>query len=303
VSDAPPIECRGLTRFYGRTRGIEGLDLVVEAGSITGFLGPNGAGKTTVIRLLVGLLHATGGGARLFGGKPHDPDTRARLGYMPADPEFYGDLTGTENLDLLARLGGWGSPHRGWACELLDLDEAALARPVRGYSSGMVQKLGLVQAVQHAPDLVILDEPANRLDPIAHHRFADLVRRIASEGRTVFLSSHTLSEVEEVCQRVAMVRDGRLLLTASVSELTAGARRTVTVRYRKRVTRAMLPPELEDPLIDGRVVHARLAPKKTKVLRALLAEPAVEDLLVEPASLEDAFLHLYERQAGDGSGV
>jgi ABC-2 type transport system ATP-binding protein len=296
MSQAPPIECRDLTRFYGRNRGIEGLDLIVEPGSVTGFLGPNGAGKTTVIRLLVGLLHPTRGGARLFGGKPHDPETRSRLGYLPADPTFYGDLTGTQNLDLLADIGGWDSPHRAWACELLDLDPAALARPVRGYSSGMVQKLGLVQAIQHAPDLVILDEPANRLDPIAHSRFVDLVRRIAAEGRTVFLSSHTLSEVEEVCQRVAMVRDGRLLLTTGVSELTARALRVVTVRYRKKVTAKMLPPELLDRRLDGRVVTGRLEPNRSDVLRALLADPSVEDLLVEPASLEDAVLHLYERE-------
>ena len=287
-----PIECRSLTRYYGQTRGIENLDLQVTAGSVTGFLGPNGAGKTTVIRVLTGLLRPSSGDALLFGAPSGNPEARRRVGFLPADPAFYPNLTGTENLDLLAELGGWECPDRDWASSELDLTATDLRRPVGGWSSGMIQKLGLVQAVQHRPDLVILDEPANRLDPIAHHRFEGIVRSIATDGRTVFLSSHTLSEVEDVCDSVAMVREGRLLMTADVAELAAAALRDVTVRY--AAPPGPLPDGLLDVRRDGLVVRARVGAGRPDVLRAVLASPDVVDVLVEPASLEETFLHLYE---------
>jgi ABC-2 type transport system ATP-binding protein len=288
-----PIRCRGLTRYYGRTVGIEDLDLDVAAGAVTGFLGPNGAGKTTVIRLLVGLLSPTRGRTELFGLPAGEPRARKSIGFMPADPAFYRHLTGAENLDLLAELGGWECPDRDWAAGLLDLDGADLRRPVHGYSSGMVQKLGLVQAVQHRPALVVLDEPANRLDPIAHRRFEEMVQSIARDGRTVFLSSHTLSEVEAVCDHVAMVRAGSLLTTGSVAELTNAALREVTIRYRRPHA---APEGLLDAVVDGTTVRGKVTGASVDVLRALLADADVDDLLVEPASLEDTFLHLYEAE-------
>lgn len=290
-----PIACRGLTRYYGRVVGIEGLDLVVRRGTVTGFLGPNGAGKTTVIRLLMGLLAPTAGEAWICGVPVGSAAARRRVGYLPADPAFYPHLTGRENLDLLAELGGWACPDREWAAALLGLSDDDLQRPVREYSSGMVQKLGLVQAVQHRPDVVVLDEPANRLDPIAHRRFEELMRSLAADGRTVFLSSHILSEVEAVCDEVAMVRAGRLLMTASVADLRGRALRNLTVRYTR--TPPSLPAGLLDLALDGTVLHARLPAGRTDVLRALLADPGVEDVLVEPTSLEETFLHLYEEGA------
>jgi ABC-2 type transport system ATP-binding protein len=290
-SGVPPIRCRGLTRYYGRTVGIDGLDLDVAPGAVTGFLGPNGAGKTTVIRLLTGLLKPTQGTAELFGVAAQQPHARATTGYMPADPAFYRHLSGTQNLNLLAELGRWESPDRAWAAELLELNAEALERPVATYSSGMIQKLGLVQAVQHRPALVILDEPANRLDPIAHHRFEEMVQSIAADGRTVFLSSHMLSEVESLCDHVAMVRAGKLLTTADVADLTAAAMREVTIRYHHPHP---IPGGLLDATAHGNVVRGKLKGASVDVLRAVLADPEVEDLLVEPASLEDTFLHLYE---------
>jgi ABC-2 type transport system ATP-binding protein len=289
---APAIECRGLTRYYGRVVGIDRLDLTVRRGTVTGFLGPNGAGKTTVIRLLMGLLAPTAGEALLLGLPAGDPGARRRVGYLPADPAFYPHLTGRENLDLLAELGGWPCPDRAWAATLLDMSDEDLDRPVREYSSGMIQKLGLVQAVQHRPEVVVLDEPANRLDPIAHRRFEELVRAVAAGGRTVFLSSHILSEVEAVCDDVAMVRAGRLLTTARVDELRGRSLRNLTVHYSGAP--ANLPDGLLDVRRDGDVVHARAPAGRPDLLRALLADPSVVDVLVEPASLEETFLHLYE---------
>lgn len=286
------IACCDLTRYYGPTRGVEELDLEVPSGTVVGFLGANGAGKTTVIRMLAGLLRPTSGRALLFGTDAREPAARRRLGFMPADPSFLPQLTGRENLDLLAELGQWESPDRQWACELLSLTDADLHRQVGGYSSGMVQKLGLVQAMQHAPDVVILDEPANRLDPVSHHRFEDLVRAVADGGRTVLLSSHTLSEVEAVCDTIAMLRDGRLVSCVPTAELLQNANRIVTVRYREAFPTP--PPFLEQVTINGFAVRGHAPRGNLAALRALLDDPNVVDLLVEPASLEDVFLAQYE---------
>jgi ABC-2 type transport system ATP-binding protein len=287
------ISCCSLTRYYGSTRGVEGVDLEVPTGTVVGFLGANGAGKTTVIRMLAGLSRPTSGRALLFGADAWSPSARRRLGFMPADPSFLPQLTGVDNLDLLAELGQWECPDREWACDLLDLSAAALDRQVGGYSSGMIQKLGLVQAVQHAPDVVVLDEPANRLDPVAHHRFEELVRTIAGRSRTVLLSSHTLSEVEAVCDTIAMLRDGQLVSYGPTAELLQNANRIVTVRYRTEPSTA--PPTLLGVEIDGTSVRGHLPRGDLAALRALLDDPEVVDLLVEPASLEDVFLGQYER--------
>jgi len=276
VSSAPPIACRGLTKRFGAVVGVEDLDLELEPGRVVGFLGANGAGKSTTIRMLVGLLRPTAGQALLWGEPAADAQARQRLGYMPADPAFYLALSGTENLDLLAAVHGRGSPDRASAADLLGLDAGALRRPVGEYSSGMVQKLALIQAVQHRPDLVILDEPANRLDPLAHRRFEQLVRAIADAGRTVFLSSHTLSEVQDVCDSVAMIRAGRLLAHRSVAELSDLGTRRLRAVFR-----------------DGMTHEAALAKGDMAPLRELLAREDLVDLTVEPATLEEAFVELY----------
>jgi len=299
VPDAPFLACRALTRRYGSKVGIENLDLTVHGGGVVGFLGPNGAGKTTVIRLALGLLAPTSGTVELFGVDARVPAARARVGYMPADPAFYENLSGLDNLDLLAELGRWAMPDRTWAAELLDLSAADLARPVGTYSSGMVQKLGLIQAVQHRPDLVVLDEPANRLDPLAHHQFEAMVRAIADDGRAVFLSSHALAEVEQVCDTVAMVRAGRLLTVASVRELTDAARREVTIRYHGDAPAVL--EGLTDVVVSGSVVRGHLQGTSIEALRRIVADDRVADVLVEPGSLEDSFLHLYHED-GEARG-
>ena len=297
MADEPtPIVCRALTRYYGSTVGIENLDLVVRNGMVTGFLGPNGAGKTTVLRLLVGLLRPTRGEARILGVPVASPESRRAVGFMPADPAFVGELSGTANLDLLSELSGAAPVDRTWALDLLEFDPADLDRPVKEYSSGMVQKLALIQAVQHHPDVVLLDEPANRLDPLAHHGFEQLVRSIAADGRAVFLSSHVLSEVEATCDEVAMVRRGTLLMVSSVSALSAAALRRVTIVYRDQ-PRA-LPEALRDASVDGPIVTGRIAAHRADTLREILRDPAVDDLLVEPAPLEETFVHLYREEGG-----
>jgi ABC-2 type transport system ATP-binding protein len=293
-----PIRCRALTKRWGAVTGVEGLDLDVPAGEVTGFLGPNGAGKSTTIEMIAGLARPTSGEVLLWGRPAAEPAARARLGYMPADPAFYGPLSGEQNLDLMAALQGSGAPDRAWAAELLELDAADLRRPVREYSGGMVQKLGLVQAVQHRPELVVLDEPANRLDPLVHRRFERLVREIADDGRTVFLSSHTLSEVQHVCDSVAMVRTGRLLAHRPVAQLEGLESRRLRAVFAAGSGPPAPPPDgLTDARVEGAELTGRLAPGRIDVVRALAAREDLVDLTIEPATLEDAFVELY----GDGA--
>jgi len=291
-AEAAPVACRDVTKFYGRARGIEGIDLVVERGARTGLLGPNGAGKSTLMRLLVGILRPTSGDARLFGVPAVDWRARRGVGFMPADPAFYAALTGAENLDLLARLQGEGSPDRAWALERVELGDDELSRPVRTYSSGMRQKLAIVQSVQHRPGLVIMDEPANRLDPVAHHNFEDLVRDLAARGCAVVLSSHALPEVEAICDTLAMIRGGQLLMHVPTEELLARAPRRLSARYRRPPTK--VPQELIDARVDGNRLEALLPTRRPDLLRAVLDDEAVEDILVQPATLEDVFLQLYK---------
>lgn len=277
-----PIDVRNVTKRFGEVAAVTDLTFSLEPGTITGFLGPNGAGKSTTLRMVGGLLRPTAGTVTLSGIPARDPRARRSIGYMPADPAFLPHLTGRDNLDLLARLhGGARNDMRRTAADALALREADLDRRVGGYSSGMRQKLAIVAAVQHRPALVVLDEPANRLDPIAHHAFCDLVREMATNGHTVFLSSHVLAEVEAVCDDVLLVREGALLRSATVAELRENAPRVVTV------TRT-----------DGTTTVTHVAADRADVLRELLVDPDVVDMTVVPASLEDVVLALY---TGEGT--
>ncbi len=274
---APPLEVRNVTKCFGDIAAVRELSFALEPGTITGFLGPNGAGKSTTLRMVGGLLRPTAGEVSLFGVAARDPRARTTLGYMPADPAFLPHLTGRDNLELLAGLrGGADDDVRRRAAGALALTDTDLSRRVGGYSSGMRQKLSIVAAVQHRPTLIVLDEPANRLDPIAHHSFCELMRDLAMAGHTVLLSSHVLAEVEAVCEFVLLVREGALLKSATVAQLRENAPRVVTV------ARA-----------DGTTSVTHVAAERPDLLRGLLADPDVVDLTVVPASLEDVVLSLY----------
>lgn len=276
---AAPVRLDGVTKRYGAIEAVAGLNFELAPGTITGFLGPNGAGKTTTLRMVGGLLRPTSGDVTLFGVDARNPDSRRGLGYMPADPAFLPHLSGRANLDLLTKLRGGGSAKRRHVADELGLSTADLDRPVGGYSSGMRQKLAIVAALQHQPRLVILDEPANRLDPIAHRVFCDLVREVVADEGTVFLSSHVLAEVEAVCDSVLLVREGHLLKAARVDQLREHAPRTVTLTYR-----------------DQRTTRTHVAADRPDELRRLLDDPDVMDMTVVPASLEDIVLALYTKQ-------
>ena len=196
-------------------RALESLDLAVAEGEIFGFLGPNGAGKSTAIRLLLGFLHPTAGTGALFGLDivRDSVAIRRRVGYLPGGIALYDSMTGERLLDYLGELSGRRPVRRAEWCDRLELSSATLRRLVRDYSRGMRQKIGIIQALQHDPELAILDEPTEGLDPLMQRAFYDILDSLKAEGRTIFFSSHVLSEVERVCDRVAIIRRGQLITT------------------------------------------------------------------------------------------
>ena len=230
------IRAFGLTKHYrsravfhgtgaATVRALDDVSLDVREGEVFGFLGPNGAGKSTLIRLLLGFIHPTAGNAEVLGldAERDSVAIRGRVGYLPGGIALYDGLTGERHLDYLAELSGRAPVRRSEICDRLELTPRTLSRPIRDYSRGMRQKIGIVQALQHDPELAILDEPSEGLDPLMQRAFYSILDDIRGAGRTVFFSSHVLSEVERVCDRVAIVRAGRLVALENVGELSPGA--------------------------------------------------------------------------------
>jgi ABC-2 type transport system ATP-binding protein len=234
----PAVSCRDLTASYGQDVGVFDLSFDVARGEVFGFLGRNGAGKSTTIRLLLDLLRPDRGSVAIFGAEVRagNPAARARLGYLPGDLSLYGSLGGAATLDLFANLRGVAPTRRDDVLDRLSFPRAALSRPTRTYSTGMRQAIGLTLAFQHDPDLLVLDEPTTGLDPRAREGFLDLVRDARARGKTVFLSSHVLDEVERVADRVGLIARGRLRLTATLDELRARLPRRVVVARRDGTT-------------------------------------------------------------------
>lgn len=301
-SGPPPISLEGLTKRYGRVRALTDLTLEVRAGEVFGFLGLNGAGKTTTIRLLLDLIRPSAGRALVFGHDCRRASIEARrlVGYLPGEPPFLLDMTGERILRLLERAGG-GRVDPAWRAELLDrfdLPARHLARRIRDYSTGMKRKLALVQAFQHDPPLLILDEPTESLDPVMQEAVYVLVAELAARGRTVFLSSHVLSEVERVCTRVAVLREGKLALLASIGHLRAMAPRRVTVRFEgpAPVPPADLGPGFE-PLASASDRWELQARGALGPLLARMAGMGVVDLEVREPSLEEIVVPYYRGES------
>jgi ABC-2 type transport system ATP-binding protein len=302
------IETRGLTKRYGgrhilpwarrdHVTALSNVDISVREGEIFGFLGPNGAGKTTMIRLLLGLLHPSAGDGRVMGHDiVHDSlAIRARTGYLPGGIALYDTLTGEQVLDYLARLYGRPTPLRAQLVERLEMSARTLRRPVRDYSRGMRQKIGIIQALQHDPELAILDEPTEGLDPLMQRAFYDLLDERRGSGRTIFFSSHVLSEVERVCDRVAIIRDGELVALSEVRDLLARRRRRVEMRVAGPVPSLTGVAGVSDVSIkDDRVTCALEG--DVRPFMAAVRDLDVLDLTIEPAHLEEAFLEYYAEQ-------
>ena len=288
VSGAP-LECRGLHKRYGDHVALAGVDLRAEQGEILGFLGPNGSGKTTTMRIALGLLRADSGSARVLGEDAWSGiEVRSRIGYLPSSPRFYERMRGGRLLDHLAQLGGAPALLRDELCERLMLSAADLARPIRSYSRGMRQKLGIVQALQHDPELSVLDEPSEGLDPLVQEAFFAILRDRRRAGRTVIFSSHVLSEVDALCDRVTLIREGRIVDTRTLGELRVGRPRIVRVRS----TGVVRLPDAE-PLPDEHGWQRFAAHGEPNALLAALAALDLDDVTIEDPSLEDIFLGYY----------
>ena len=294
------IRTEALTKHYGAVRALESLNLEVQHGEIFGFLGPNGAGKSTTIRTLLGFLHPTAGSATVLGMDivEQSVEIRRRVGYLPGGIALYDSLSGADALDYLNDLQGRPPTLREELCERLQMPADVLRRRVRDYSRGMRQKIGVIQALQHDPDVAILDEPSEGLDPLMQQAFYTILEGLRRAGRTIFFSSHVLSEVERVCDRVAIIRAGNLMALQHVDELLARRKRTITLRWRGAPPDLTSVPGLADIRVEGDRLHATLLGDVAPFVRAV-ASPSLVDLTIEPARLEEAFLEYYaEDEAG-----
>ena len=293
------ITTHALTKYYGKNLGVEGLDFEVHQGEVFGYLGPNGAGKTTTLRLLVGLLIPTSGGADVLGYdlKRDSLAIRNRIGYIPGDVRLFEDLTGEETLRLLDSL----RPDRPAVLksELVHRFELDLSRKTGEYSSGNKQKLAIVQAFMHDPELLVMDEPTSTLDPLMRHRFYKLCRDFREKGRTLFISSHILPEMEQICDWVGIIRKGKLITVESIAELS---------RKNLRHADLTLAEEPEENLLDfasanlQRIEGLRFKADIKGDLDTFIKELSrlhLADLQITHASLEEIFMEFYQGEEDD----
>lgn len=288
------IELTGLTKYYGKERGIESVSLTVAKGEVFGFIGPNGAGKSTTIRTLLGLLKPSIGSAKILGIDTFSNGVEARklVGYLPSEVNFYSEMTSRELLMYHAEVYEVDDAERKIE-ELGDYFELALDRPIDDLSYGNKKKCAIIQAVLHEPDVLILDEPTGGLDPLMQNRFFDLLERLNSEGATVFFSSHILSEVQRMCDRAAIIREGSITAVEDISQLLA--------KQMKRV-RLILEKEQQLNLPEGAQNHHGSGLKHTfdfvgptaELVRWLSEQPLADVVLNEP-DLENIFMNYYKR--------
>jgi ABC-2 type transport system ATP-binding protein len=287
------IETHNLTKYYGKTVGVKEVNLEVFKGEIFGFLGPNGAGKTTTIRILLNLLKPSGGSASVLGmdSRRDYVAIHQRLGYVPGDAAFYNGMTGREFLDLLGSFHGANNKKR--LNVLLDRFELDISRQTSAYSRGMKQKLALLQAFMNDPELLILDEPTLGLDPLMQHSFNNLLIEEKERGKTIFLSSHLLPEVERVCDRVGIIRDGEMVTVEKVDNLKRKRVRHIDIFLTREITAEELQLANTEILeINGKLVRLRFSGNTPELLKQLCNLP-IEDIVFPEASLEDTFMEYY----------
>lgn len=292
------ITTRQLSKRYGETYALREANLTIPTGTIYGFLGPNGAGKTTTIRLLMGFIRATSGEARIFG---HDCwneglEARADLGFLVMPDALYADMSGEAQLDYAARLSRRAPVLRETLLDALELSRRALRQRLGSYSKGMRQKLALIAAMQHDPALLILDEPTDGLDPLIQHRFEDQLMALRNRGRTIFMSSHDLAEVERTCEIVAVIRKGQIVAEETIAELLRRHSRRVSLLFADAIPADLDQiPGIAITDITGKRVELSLGGKPVSLLRAL-ARYDIDDITITPPTLEDIFISYYDQQ-------
>jgi ABC-2 type transport system ATP-binding protein len=297
----PAISLKGVTKHFGSVQALRGVDFDVQRGEMFGFLGPNGAGKTTAIRVLTGFISMDAGTALVLGldAGRESVEIKRHLGFLPDTISFGRGMTGEAFLDHIGRLHGFRGtpPMQRELLDRLELSSAALKRGVKGYSTGMGKKLALVQAMQHDPELLILDEPTESLDPLVRQTLFELFRELQKRGTTIFMSSHVLADVEEICERVALIREGRIVRFGPVDDLRVGRVRTMQVTLREATDKfAIEGARIVDR--EDRLVKLAIEGDINAVIRGLAAYD-LEDVIYERMSLEELFLGYYRGDEGD----
>jgi ABC-2 type transport system ATP-binding protein len=289
------IETSGLVKTFGSTRALDSLDLAVRIGEVHGFLGPNGAGKTTTIRILLGLLRADAGHARLLGGDPWTDavSLHRRLAYVPGDVSLWPTLSGGEIIDLLGRLRGGLDPRR--RADLLERFQLDPRKKARTYSKGNRQKVGLVAALASDAELLVLDEPTSGLDPLMETVFQDCIQEIRAQGRTVLLSSHILAEIEALADRVSIIRLGRIVQTGTLAEMRHLTRTNVRAETARPVPAEILAnlPGVHDIQLDGGTVSFAVDAEHMDAAMRQLSQHGIRSLVSHPPTLEELFLRHY----------
>ncbi len=293
--NANALEFRNVVKTYGSIAALTSLSLTVERGTIHGFLGPNGAGKTTAIRILMGFLKASSGDCRLYGLDPWRAGVTARrhVGYLVTADALYPDMSGDDQLTYAAEISGRAPVLRGRVLDALELSTDALGRRLGTYSKGMRQKLAITAAMQHDPEMLVLDEPSDGLDPLVQQRLEELLDERQGAGRTIFMSSHDLAEVERICQRVAVIRNGTLVADGTTRELSRQYQRTAVITFR-----GTIPDRIEDAgevvLIDRErnAVEIRIGDDINPLIRRLAREE-IDALTIREPQLQDVFFDYY----------
>ncbi|NIM11430.1 MAG: ATP-binding cassette domain-containing protein [Candidatus Aminicenantes bacterium] len=291
------IETFGLTKYYRRgIIGIEDLSLTVNQGEIYGFLGRNGAGKTTTIRMLVNLIFPTRGRARIFGKDmvKHHLEICKNIGYIPSAVRPHKHMTGEDFLNYMGNLSANGDiQYRNYLLKKFDFSQKDLKRKIKEYSGGMARKIALVQTFQHRPRLMIMDEPTEGLDPVMQHTFYELLKEYRDNGGTVFISSHHLLEVEQVCDRAAIIRSGRLVAVEKIHELMNHMARTLQVKFKNPVGASHLESDAWEIVNkDGTSLTAKVTGDIDKVIK-FLSRFDIKDISLPKPSLQDVFLDYY----------
>jgi ABC-2 type transport system ATP-binding protein len=303
MNDDGAISVSGLVKTFGKTRALDGLDLSVRSGEVHGFLGPNGAGKSTTLRVLLGLIRRDSGEARLLGGDPWRDAVvlHRRLAYVPGDVTLWPGLTGGEVIDLLGRMRGGLDPKR--RAELLERFELDPRKKARTYSKGNRQKVALVAALASDAELLLLDEPTSGLDPLMEAAFRRCVEEERQSGRTVLLSSHILSEVEALCERVTIIRDGKAVESGTLSDLRHLSRTSISAELERTPVELAGLPGVHDLRVEGNRVRCQVDATGLDGLLRHLTPFGVRSLISQPPTLEDLFLRHYETERRDTEPV
>jgi ABC-2 type transport system ATP-binding protein len=293
----PVALAEGLSKSYGKHKALDGLSLSINQGEVFGYLGPNGAGKTTTIRLLLDLIRPTSGRIELFGKNPHEggSELRRRVGYLPGELPLTGRDSGLELLEFLARVRG--GVDRATILSLAERLNVDLKRPVHNLSKGNKQKVGIIQAFMHQPDLLILDEPTTGLDPLVQQEFLSMVREAKQNGQTVLMSSHILSEVQHVGDRVAIIRSGKLVSVSDVDTLLEQAQRRVEIRFSDPVDprHFSVLPGVRDVKVRDKTLSCTLDGTADELVKTA-AQHTVVSLVCKEPDLEEIFLHAYAQE-------